>query len=359
MASGMMRAMDKFYACIMAGGSGERFWPLSRQTTPKHLLRLFSEVTLLEETVHRVERVMPTEHIFVLTNQAQVETTRQVLDSLPPENIVAEPAKRDTAPATALGTALAHRLDPDAVVAFLPADAVIKQPEVFARQLEDAAAAAREHRAIVTFSIKPTFPATGFGYLDLGDALPVSGQTPIFQVSRFVEKPDEATATEYVASGHFGWNAGMFLWQCSTYLEEARRLQPGLAEFVEQFPKDDYTAYLAERFPNLEKISVDYAIMEQASKVIAAEAKFDWDDVGTWTALPDHLGQDDAGNCVKGDAITHEATGNIVFSQKRIVALQGVHDLVVVETDDAILICHKDEAQNIKQLQQWLPDQLK
>lgn len=351
--------MENVYVCIMAGGSGERFWPLSRQTTPKHLLRLFSEVTLLEETVHRVERVIPTEHIFVLTNQAQVEHTRRVLSSLPPENVVAEPAKRDTAPATALGTALAHRLNPDAVVAFLPADALIKQPDVFAHQLENAAAAAVEHDAIVTFSVKPTFAATGFGYLELGAAQAPIGPTTIREVTRFVEKPDAATAEEYVASGNFGWNAGMFLWQASTYLRETHRLQPELARFVEQFPTDDFADYLAGRFPKLEKISVDYAIMEQASRVVAAEANFDWDDVGTWTALPPHLGEDAAGNCIKGDAITHEATGNIVFSQKRIVALQGVHDLVVVETADAILICHKDQAQHIKQLQQWLPDQVK
>ncbi|MEM1059690.1 MAG: mannose-1-phosphate guanylyltransferase [Verrucomicrobiota bacterium] len=351
--------MDHFYVCIMAGGSGERFWPLSRQTTPKHLLRLFSEATLLEETVNRVQLVVPSENIFVLTNAAQLEMTRQVLSDLPSGNIVAEPAKRDTAPATALGTALAHRRDPNAVVGFLPADALIQPGELFAHQLADAAEMARLHCAIVTFSIKPTRPATGFGYLNLGEPLGTTGGTAFRQVLRFVEKPDEPTAQEYVDSGNYGWNAGMFLWQCGTYLEEARRLQPELAEFVEKFPAGDFSTYLLGHFPELTKISVDYAIMEKANNVIAAEARFDWNDVGTWTALPEHLGRDPEGNCVKGDAITHEATGNIVFSQKRIVALQGVHDLVVVETEDAILICHKEQAQHIKQLQQWLPEEVK
>jgi len=346
--------MDHFYVCIMAGGSGERFWPLSRKTTPKHLLRLFSEATLLEETVRRVERVVPTEHIFVLTNAAQVEHTRQILKDLPVENIVAEPAKRDTAPATALGTALAHRKDPGAVVAFLPADALIKPPEKFAHQLKDAAILARNHKAIITFSIKPKYAATGFGYLELGDHF-----GSCRQVLKFVEKPSEKTAQHYIDKGNYGWNAGMFLWQCGTYLEEARRLQPELADFVEKFPSGEYVPYLEATFPSLTKISVDYAIMEKAANVFAVEAFFDWDDVGTWTALPEHIEPAKDGNCIIGNAITHNATGNIVFSQKRIVALQGVHDLVVVETDDAILICHKEQAQHIKQLQEHLPEEVK
>jgi len=350
----------KTYACIMAGGSGERFWPLSRIATPKHLVPLLGERTMLEETVRRVEQALPRENIFVLTNAAQIDACRAAVSQLPPAQFIAEPAKRDTAPACALGTALVRRLEPDAVVVFLPADALIKDAATFAAQLRKASALAARDEVIVTFGIRPSHPSTRFGYLEAGANLPQSAaDCPFFQVGRFVEKPDAARAAEYLASGRFFWNAGIFLWRTGTFLAEAEKHQPELARFIEGFPKGDPAAYIAERFPALPKISVDYAIMEKAARVVVAEARFDWDDVGSWTALPAHLPLDAAGNTVQGAVALHGAANNIVIARGRVIALCGVRDLIVVETPDAILVCHRDAAEQVKALQPHLPDRVR
>jgi mannose-1-phosphate guanylyltransferase len=352
--------MGATYACIMAGGSGERFWPLSRIAAPKHLVPLFSERTLLEETVRRVEQALPSSHIFVLTNAAQIAACRAVLPHLAPHQFVAEPAKRDTAPACALGTALVRRLDPEAVVVFLPADALIKDSATFAAQVNEASALAAKHETIVTFGIRPDHPSTRFGYLDAGKSLPeTSPVCAFFQVDQFAEKPEAERAAKYFKSGHHFWNAGIFLWKTGTFLREAKRLQPELARFIEDFPAKNDEAYLAERFPQLPKISVDYAIMEKAERVVMAEARFDWDDVGSWTALPAHLPADAHGNTLQGAVTIHDSRGNIVLAKKRIVALCGVENLIVVETEDAILVCHRDSAEAIKHLNPHLPGEVR
>jgi mannose-1-phosphate guanylyltransferase len=345
------------YACIMAGGSGERFWPLSRIARPKHLVPLLSEITLLEETVRRVEQALPSDYIFVLTNAAQIEGCRAVLPQLKARQFIAEPAKRDTAPACALGTALVRALDPEAVVIFLPADALIHDAATFSQQLKQACDVAARHDSIVTFGIRPGHASTRFGYLEAGAALPESNATcPFFQVKRFVEKPDAAHAETYLKSGAYFWNAGIFLWKTGTFLREAKRSQPELARFIEDFPKENAEAYIAAHFSVLPKISVDYAIMEKAERVVVAEARFDWDDMGSWTALPAHLPVDECGNTLRGTVAIHDSHDNIAISTKRMIALCGVRDLIVIETDDAILVCHRDAAEGIKQLQPKLPD---
>jgi mannose-1-phosphate guanylyltransferase len=350
----------KTYACIMAGGSGERFWPLSRIAKPKHLVPLLSEMTLLEETVKRVEHALPAENIFVLTNAAQIEGCRAVLPHLKPHQFIAEPAKRDTAPACALGTALARSLDPEAVVVFLPADALIKNAATFGAQLKAGAELAAKRETIVTFGIRPSEASTRFGYLQAGAALPEStAGCPFFHVEKFKEKPDAATAAGYVKSGTFFWNAGIFLWKSSTFLREAKRLKPELGEFVESFPKKDFAGYIAEKFAALPKISVDYAIMEKASSVTVAEARFDWDDMGSWTALPAHLPVDEQGNTLRGSVVACDSKNNIALSQGRLIALCGVSDLIVVETEDTILVCHRDAAEQIKHLQPKLPESVR
>ena len=344
----------------MAGGSGERFWPMSRIKKPKHLVHLLSEITLLEETVRRVEKALPSSHVFVLTNAAQIEGCRAVLPHLKPHQFIAEPAKRDTAPACALGTALVRSLDPEAVVVFLPADALIKDAATFAGQLKQASDLAAKHDTIVTFGIRPDHASTRFGYLAAGAALPESSATcPFFNVDRFVEKPNAEHAEKYLKSGKYFWNAGIFLWKTSTFLREAKRSKPELAKFIEEFPKKDASAYIAEHFPTLPKISVDYAIMEKAERVTVAEARFDWDDMGSWTALPAHLSTDEHSNSTRGPVAIHDSHGNIVIAKKQLIALCGVKDLIVVETDDAILVCHRDAAEQIKHLQPKLPDDVR
>jgi mannose-1-phosphate guanylyltransferase len=279
-----------------------------------------------------------------------METTRRVLSFLPPEQILNEPAKRDTAPAAALATALARAKNPEAIVALLPADALIRDGEAFAVQLAEAFAVAADGAACATLAIRPHFPATGFGYIEVGEKV----QGSFHRAVRFVEKPTAAKAAEYVASGRFGWNAGIFVWSVDWFLRQADRNAPELAAFVR-------AGGPPEKFAALPKISVDYAIMEKADTVLTAWATFDWDDVGSWTALPAHLGEDEAGNTVRGPVlISGGAAGNVVLGQgDRTIALYGVHDLVVVETADALLICPKGKAQEIKELQSLLPPGLR
>lgn len=355
-----MSEQSQFFACIMAGGSGERFWPMSRAQTPKHLLKLLSDRTLVEETVRRIGAVVPAQNIFVLTNEVQLPGTRAALAGLvPPEQIVAEPAKRDTAPAAALATALVRSRGGDhATLALLPADAFIADREAFGRQLASALPRAAESDAILTIAINPDHAATGFGYLEMGAEKARVPAGVVREVKRFVEKPDAATAQRYVESGDFAWNAGMFFWSVGTFLREADQNAPELAAFVRAFPTDDFSAYLAARFPALPKISVDYAIMEKAKAVETLLAQFDWDDVGLWTALPKHLHTDAAGNASRGSVFVAGASNNIAVSNGRTIALCGVKDLVIVETADAILVCHRDAVQDIKKIVQQLPKEL-
>jgi len=343
-------ATDHLHVFIMAGGSGERFWPMSRAKTPKHLLRLLSDRTLIEMTARRLEGLVPWERVYVLTNAAQAEAVRAELPFLPVENIIAEPEKRDTAPACALATGFARARDPQAICALLPADAMIHNLATFQKQLATAAGVAASRDALVVFAIPPTYPSTGFGYLHLG-----TEEDDTSRVLRFVEKPDLPTANAYLKSGQYAWNAGMFLWRSEIFQREAERLVPPLAKFIEDFPPGDPIPYLAERFGSLPKISVDYAVMEQASEVQALRAQFDWDDVGSWTALPEHLGHDDDGNTLRGEVVQHESRNNVVLSSGRLIALCGVENLVVVETPDALLVCHRDAVQDIKKLQPLLP----
>jgi mannose-1-phosphate guanylyltransferase len=349
----------RFLMFIMAGGSGERFWPLSRKARPKHLLRLVSSKTLLEETVLRLKPLArKTSDLLILTNHEQVPGVRKALPRFPKASLIPEPAKRDTAPAAALATALALRSHPEAILALLPADAVIGRHPVFRAQLAAAARAAASSPSFVTLGIKPSYPATGFGYLHLGGkTLAGVKGGPFLKVRRFVEKPSLAKAKAYVRSGQYAWNAGIFVWKASTFLAEARRQQPALARFIEKFPKrGSYSAYLKREFPKLPKISVDYAIMEGARSVLALRAAFPWDDVGSWTALPAHLPNDKHGNTFRGPVLSMESRNSLALAEGgRPVALLGTDNLVVVDTKDALLVCSKDKVQGVKKLMPLLP----
>ncbi len=350
---------DSLYVFIMAGGSGERFWPMSRNQLPKHLLRLFGKRTLLEETIDRIKDVVSMERIFILTNQTQIEALRKQLPLFAVDHIIVEPAKRDTGPAAALATAMARAQQPNAIVALLPADAMIRDVATFRRQMNDAIATAARQPCLVTISITPTYPATGFGYLELGAKLyDASNGSAVYQVLHFVEKPDKKTAQTYLQQGKFGWNAGMFVWQAEYFLQECSKLSPPLADFIRAFPTGDPTAYILEYFPHLPKNSVDFAIMENASHVVALRSQFDWDDVGSWTALPTHLGCDSDNNCIRGSTVLVDSKNNIVVANQRTVVLCGIQDLVVVETSDAVLIGHRDALQNIKKIHPLLPEEL-
>jgi len=354
-----MSLFNDTFIFIMAGGSGERFWPLSRQRKPKHLLRLFSKKTLLEETLARFTDLIPPENLFILTNKTQLEELRLAVPDFPENQIVIEPTKRDTGPATALATAIAYQRNPNARIGLFPADALIQGVPTFRKHLQDSLELLAQEEAFITFAIPPRYASTGFGYLEYGASLSTGKEkTPFVEVSRFIEKPNPVMAKEYLESGKHGWNAGIFLWKAETYLQESMRLVPEFATFIREYPNENPEAYIQTRFVKLPKISVDYAIMEKARRVIAAKTAFDWDDVGSWTAVQDHLGSDSDKNLFLGKVYSIDSHSNIVHTSSRTVALCGVDNLVVVETPDAILVCHRDKVQEIKKLHPQLPPDL-
>jgi mannose-1-phosphate guanylyltransferase len=355
---------SSIYVLILAGGSGERFWPLSRRTRPKQLLSLFSTTTLLEDTLDRLDGLVPRDHILILTNQDQEPAVRALVSSLPPENIVAEPAKRDTAAAIALGAGWVSLRDPGATMIVLPADHLIQNRKAFQDTLLTAVAAARETGELVTIGIKPTWPCPGFGYIEMGNPLTLQAKNPgqaVHEVVRFREKPNPELAEQFLRQGHFRWNAGMFIWPLCAILSALESHAPELASFVEALHAGgDFASTVASRFPELPKISIDYAVMEKAKRVLVVEAGFDWDDVGSWTAVAKYLQQDSAGNAANTGRLTaHDSTGNIVYTTRPAhVALMGVRDLIVVQTDDALLIAHRDDAEKIKHLIGKIPPEL-
>jgi mannose-1-phosphate guanylyltransferase len=350
---------SELYVLILAGGSGERFWPLSRRSRPKQLLSLFSNETLLEGTLRRLEGLAPPDHILILTNTEQEAGVRALCPQLPPENILAEPAKRDTAAAIALGAGWIAMRAPHATMIVLPADHLIRDVAGFQKTLRVAAAAAEQTGDLITIGIKPTWACPGFGYIEQG-ALESPSDPPVFEVTRFREKPDADLAESFFKQGNFRWNAGMFIWTIQAILAAFNRHVPELGQFVGRMHGGQDLAHLLRaEFPSLPRISIDYAVLEKTARVLVVESAFDWDDVGSWTAAAKYLPADTAGNHSNCDLKVLEAGDNIVFSDpKRTVALLGVHDLIIVQTADALLICHRAESEKIKRLVAQAPLEL-
>ena len=351
------------YVIIMAGGRGERFWPVSRQATPKQLITLLGKRSFLQQAVDRVLPVVPMKNIIIITNEVQAATVRKQLPKLPKENVVAEPCGRDTCAAVTLGAALVGARSTTGVMAVLPADHVIPEEKKFQQVLSDAFDLASRGQVIVTIGIKPTEPATGYGYIDVGATLPPpqgvkAYKTAFFKAERFVEKPNFEKATEYVNSGHYRWNAGMFIWSFVTVTNGLEMHQKEMAEACQRWFKVAWTPklvkVLAKEYPAITKISIDFALMEHAQNVVVADGSFAWDDLGSWTALSRHLKADPEGNCAVGDFIHVDAARNIVFDartkHRTPIAIVGLRDSIIVQTDDATLVAHKSQAQKIKDL---------
>jgi mannose-1-phosphate guanylyltransferase len=326
------------------------------------LLRLVSERTLLEETVARLEGFVPPERILILTNIEQEKGVRDLLEGFPKQNIIAEPAKRDTAAAVALGAGWVAARDHSATMLAFPADHVIADRAAFQETMKTAAAAAEETGALVTIGIKPTWACPGFGYIEQGEPVRLrsDGKIAVHRVVRFREKPNIDLAESFLRKGNFRWNAGMFVWSVPTVLSEFNRHAPELADFISQVrsPKD-LDKILHERFAKLPRISFDYAIMEKAEHVLVVEASFDWDDVGSWQAVARYFKKDEHGNAANGALTALDSSDNIIFNDgETTIALLGVHNLIVVRTGDAILICHRHQAEKIKNLVGTLPPEL-
>jgi len=355
--------LKPIYALILAGGSGERFWPLSRRARPKQLLRLVSNETLLEETVARLEGLVSRERILILTNTEQESAVRKLLTRFPKENIVAEPAKRDTAAAVALGTGWVAARDHGAIMLVLPADHVIANRTAFQETLALAAHAAEETGELVTIGIKPTWACPGFGYIEHGKPVHLrkrSDKDAIHRVLRFREKPNLDLAESFLRKGNFRWNAGMFVWSVPTVLREFNRHAPDLADFISQVcAPENFEKALRDGFSKLPRISFDYAIMEKADHVLVVEASFDWDDIGSWRAVANYFEKDQQGNAANRAITAVDSSNNIVFEEDGTsIALLGVRDLIVVRTKDALLVCHRHDAEKIKELVGKLPPEL-
>jgi mannose-1-phosphate guanylyltransferase len=342
------------YAVIMAGGKGERFWPLSTSKHPKQLLALVGDKPLIAQAVDRLEGLVPPENVFVVTNADLVDATRTAAPLLPPENIVGEPVGRDTAAAVACGGALVRARDDNGVFAVLTADQVMGDLDIFFATIKGGMDLAEQNDILVTIGIQPTYPSTGFGYIESGDAFECVDDVEFRKASRFVEKPDEVTASGYVSSGKFFWNSGMFIWSVpalekafATHCPEMQRLMESLTDYARE---DRIVEGMDAAYPSLEKISIDYALMEKADNIIMACGTFAWDDVGSWPALESHFPKDEGGNTRIGQVETLDAADNIVLSKDRLTAVIGVEGLVVVQAQGVTLICPKDRAQDIKQL---------
>jgi len=349
---------NSFYALVLAGGSGTRFWPLSRKVRPKQLLALFNENTLLEETILRLTGLIPAENILILTNQEQEEAVRKLLPAHPQKNIFAEPARRDTAAAIALGVGLIAARDSDSTMVVLPADHLIRDKVSFQADLRAAATVAGKTGDLVTIGITPTWACPGYGYIERGKKV-VGPDSEFFEVVRFREKPATDLAETFVKSGNFFWNAGIFIWSVKAILTELNRHAPALGEFISAIRhSSDAARVIEDRFPRLPKISVDYAVMEKASRVVVKAASFDWDDVGSWTSIAKYLEQLTNGNSANTAVSIEGSNNNIVFSDQKIhLALVGVNDLIVVHTADSILVCHRHEVERVKNLVGTLPEE--
>ncbi|VGO18772.1 mannose-1-phosphate guanylyltransferase [Pontiella sulfatireligans] len=342
------------YAVIMAGGKGERFWPLSTSKHPKQLLALVGDKPLIAQAVDRLDGIVPPENVFVVTNAELVDATREAAPQLPPENIVGEPIGRDTAAAVACGGALVKAKDENGVFAVLTADQVMGDLDIFSATIKGGMDLAEQNDILVTIGIEPVSPSTGFGYIESGETFQIQENVEFRKAVRFVEKPDEATAAEYVASGKFYWNSGMFIWSVASLEKAFGAHCPEMLELMDTlagFAKDGKIVEgMDATYPDLGKISIDYALMEKAANIMMACGTFAWDDVGSWPALEGHFDQDGNGNTKIGIVETLDASGNIVLSKDRLTAVIGVKDLVVVQAEGVTLVCPKDRAQDIKQM---------
>ncbi len=333
---------DGFYAAILSGGSGERFWPLSTPSRPKQFLSVFGGKSLLRQSVDRLKGLVPPERILIVTAKALARATYRELPEIPRRNVILEPCRRDTAAAVATACTAVERMGGEsAVAAILTADQLMEDVKAFRRILRLAAETASRTCDIVTMGVKPTYPATGFGYIKVGPPTPFGlRRDKVFRAERFVEKPDLATARKYLRSGRYVWNAGMFVWKVSTLKAALAKHAPQLVGIT---PKD------YERLP---RISFDYAVMEKADNVLVTSGDFGWDDVGTWTAADRHLKADAGGNAVRGSATLLDCSNSVAVAEGAAIAALGVKDVVIVTTRDAVLVAAKDRVQDLKKLLQ-------
>ncbi len=351
------------YPVVMAGGSGTRFWPLSRQARPKQFLPLAGDAPLLVDTVARLPPLAKLERTYVVCGPSHAPVVRQLLPKLPKENVIVEPTARNTAPCVGLAALHVARRDPRGVIAMLPADHHVARPAAF-RDALAAAAAVAEGGAIATIGVRPTRPETGYGYLKVGQRLATKGKAhpglEPHKVARFVEKPDAKTAARYLAEGGYLWNAGIFVFRADAILEEIHFAMPDLGALLDKVaavlgtPREK--AVLAKLYPQAPSISIDYGVMEKSARIAVVPGDFGWSDVGSFASLAEVRPADAQGNVVEGAVLIHDGRNNVVLAQeRRPVAVIGLEDVVVVDAGHAVLVCRRDRAQDVR----WAVDELR
>lgn len=337
------------YAVIMAGGVGSRFWPRSKKKTPKQLLKILDNTTMIQATVERLEGLVDKKNIYVITNQVQRPEIINQLKDVPEENIIEEPFGRNTAACIGYASVLIQHKDKDAVTMVLPADHIIKEKENFHSVMKNAADFANESNGLVTIGIKPTRPETGYGYIQIDEK---AVRDNIYKVYTFAEKPNYATAVRFLESGDFLWNSGMFIWKTETILDEMNNHMPDLYEGLDKISKslglENEKETVSNIYGQLKKISIDYGIMEKSSKVYLTKGEFPWSDVGSWEEVYQLSDKDNDGNAVKGNVYTELVNDSYIYSPDKFTAVIGVDNIIVINHEDSVLICRRDKAQEVK-----------
>ena len=341
------------YALILAGGSGTRLWPYSRSGRPKQFLSLDGRTTMLQATVNRTLSIIPPERVYVATGAAYAGLVAEQLPEVPRANILVEPSGRGTAPCIGLAALHLLRRDPNAVMAVLSADHQIEDADSLCAALSAGGRIAQQGY-LVTLGITPSEPSTGYGYIERGRLLAEEGTQRVFQVQAFAEKPNLERAEAYVASGNYFWNAGMFVWRADRILEELAAHRPAVAEPLARIDAAIGTPaqqqVLHTVWPRIENVAIDIAVMEQTADAVVIPAAFGWSDVGDWAALSDTLSHDESGNVVVGTNVSIDTRNSLIYGNGRLITTIGVQDLLIVDTADALLICSREHAQEVKTL---------
>jgi len=348
----------KLYAVVMAGGGGTRFWPLSRQDLPKQFLNLTGDELMVNETIDRLTMLVPKENIFVVTSEKQAELMYEsTAGRIGKDHILLEPAARNTAACIGFSAMEIIKKHGDGIMCVVPSDHYIKDVDAYIEKMREAVELCKKTDYLITIGIKPGFAATGYGYIKINRSREFhveDNRIPYYNVEEFVEKPDIKTAKEYVSGGNYLWNSGMFIWKASTILAYFKKLLPDVYECIEDIGNsmntDSEDNVKAKIYPTIPKISIDYGIMERAKEVLVLEGDFGWNDVGSFDALRSLYEADENGNVIYGEQIHVETQNCIVYSKNKLIAALGVEDLIIVETDDAVLVCHKDKAQEVRKV---------
>ncbi|MHB8111115.1 MAG: mannose-1-phosphate guanylyltransferase [Syntrophorhabdaceae bacterium] len=343
---------DDTYFVIMAGGQGERFWPMSTKLTAKPFIPLTGEKALIHLTIERAQKIVPPDRIFFVLEKIYLPVARECLPEIPRENFIVEAVGRDTAPCIGLAASTLRSKDPRAVIVFLPSDHYVPDEKHFANLVRKAVVTARHRDDIITIGVRPLWPETGYGYIKTGKAIPSSGNE-YFTVARYVEKPSLEKARRYTRHGAYYWNTGIFITRANVLCDSLHRHMPelyaGLME-IQNALKDGKRAKADQIFTNLEEISIDYGLMEKAKNVIMAPATFSWDDIGTWTSLLRVLDRDEKGNVIRGNVLAIDTENSVVISGKTPVAVLGLSDVVVVSSRTGILVCDASRAQDVRKI---------